>query len=109
MRTVPDVAETSPAVGSRRNPGSGAPGRPRRTRDRLLAAAVALFAERGYRVVTLDDIGGAVGISGPAVYRHFKSKESLLGELLVDVSERLLSNAQDRVSRATGPLEALTG
>jgi enoyl-CoA hydratase/carnithine racemase/AcrR family transcriptional regulator len=82
--------------------------RPRRTRDRLLAAAVGLFADRGYNVVTLDDIGGAVGISGPAVYRHFKSKEGLLGELLVEVSERLLSSAMDRVSRATRPLETLT-
>jgi enoyl-CoA hydratase/carnithine racemase/AcrR family transcriptional regulator len=80
---------------------------PRTTRDKLLEAAAALFAERGYRVVTLDDIGGAVGISGPAVYRHFKSKESLLGELLVDVSERLLANAQDRAGAATGPAEAL--
>ena len=46
-------------------------------------------------------------MSGPAVYRHFKSKEKLLGELLVDVSERLLSNAKDRVNSAKGPAEAL--
>ncbi len=81
--------------------------RARTTREQLLEAAAALFAERGYRTVTLDDIGGGVGVSGPAVYRHFKSKEKLLGELLVDVSERLLSNAKDRVSSAKGPAEAL--
>ncbi len=81
--------------------------RARTTRERLLEAAAALFAERGYRTVTLDDIGGAVGVSGPAVYRHFKSKEKLLGELLVDVSERLLSNAKDRVNSAKGQAEAL--
>ena len=46
-------------------------------------------------------------MSGPAVYRHFKSKEKLLGELLVDVSVRLLSNAKDRVNSAKGPAEAL--
>ena len=80
---------------------------PRTTREKLLAAAAALFAERGYGVVTLDDIGGAVGISGPAVYRHFRSKESLLGELLVDASERLLSNAKDRAGAAKSPPEAL--
>jgi enoyl-CoA hydratase/carnithine racemase/AcrR family transcriptional regulator len=82
--------------------------RSRTTREELLDAAAVLFAERGYRTVTLDDIGGAVGVSGPAVYRHFKSKESLLGELLVDVSERLLSSAKDRVKAATSPIEALT-
>ncbi len=88
--------------------GPAAPGtRARTTREQLLEAAAALFAERGYRTVTLDDIGGAVGVSGPAVYRHFKSKEKLLGELLVDVSERLLSNAKDRVNSAKRPAEAL--
>jgi len=81
--------------------------RPRPRRDKLLAAAAALFAERGYSSVTLGDIGGAVGISGPGVYRHFKSKESLLGELLVDVSERLLTSAQERVATTTSPTEAL--
>jgi enoyl-CoA hydratase/carnithine racemase/AcrR family transcriptional regulator len=80
---------------------------PRTTREKLLEAAAVLFAERGYRTVTLDDIGGAVGVSGPAVYRHFKSKEKLLGELLVDVSDRLLRNAGERVKGATGPAEAL--
>ena len=80
--------------------------RARTTREQLLEAAAALFAERGYRTVTLDDIGGAVGVSGPAVYRHFKSKEKLLGELLVDVSVRLLSNAKDRVNSAK-PADAL--
>ena len=105
----------SPAKEGRGAPRTGGPNakprpgvqRARTTREKLLDAAAALFAERGYRTVTLDDIGGAVGVSGPAVYRHFKSKESLLGELLVDVSERLLSNAQERVKVAPGPVEAL--
>jgi enoyl-CoA hydratase/carnithine racemase/AcrR family transcriptional regulator len=101
-------------AGAAPHPGGARPrsGRPRpqpplTTRERLLQAAAVLFAERGYRLVTLDDIGGAVGISGPAVYRHFRSKEKLLGELLVDVSEQLLANATERVSRATSPVEAL--
>jgi enoyl-CoA hydratase/carnithine racemase/AcrR family transcriptional regulator len=100
------AAEARPAGRSGRRPRPRAQ-RSLTTRDKLLAAAAALFAERGYRVVTLDDIGGAVGISGPAVYRHFKNKESLLGELLVDVSERLLNNARDRAGAAMGPVEAL--
>ena len=96
-----------PDGGTRRKPATRDGPRPRTTREKLLDAAAALFAERGYRTVTLDDIGGAVGISGPAVYRHFKSKESLLGELLVDVSQHLLSNAKERVSSFTNPVEAL--
>ena len=49
----------------------------------------------------------ALSVSRPAVYRHFKNKESLLGELLVEVSERLLTNAKDRVGATSGPFEAL--
>ncbi len=63
MPTLPDVVEPKPGPTSSREQGSRGGARPPRTRDRLLTAAAALFAERGYRVVTLDDIGGAVGIS----------------------------------------------
>jgi AcrR family transcriptional regulator len=59
--------------------------------DALLAAAAALFAERGFSGVSLEDIGAAVGVSGPAVYRHFAGKQALLGALLVKVSRDLVS------------------
>jgi len=59
--------------------------------DALLAAAAALFAERGFSGVSLEDIGAAVGVSGPAVYRHFAGKQALLGALLVKVSRELVS------------------
>jgi AcrR family transcriptional regulator len=62
-------------------------------RERLLAEAARLMAAHGYRGVRLDDIGDAVGISGPGVYRHFPSKEALLAELLVSPSRRLLDGA----------------
>ena len=63
-------------------------------RSQLLNAAEALMAERGYPAVRLEDIGAAAGVSGPAIYRHFPSKESLLVELLVGISTRLLEGAQ---------------
>lgn len=59
--------------------------------DAILAAASRLFAERGYPGVSLEDIGAAVGVSGPAVYRHFSGKQALLGAVLVSVSERLVA------------------
>lgn len=52
--------------------------RGRRTRDELVAAATALFHERGYHATGIDDIGEAAGVTGPAVYRHFASKADLL-------------------------------
>lgn len=63
-------------------------------RDKLLAAAERLIAERGYLSVRLEDIGAAAGVSGPAIYRHFPNKEALLVELLVGISTRLLDGAR---------------
>lgn len=59
-------------------------------RARYLREAAHLFALRGFHAVTIDDLGAAVGVSGPALYRHFDSKEAMLAELLVNASERLL-------------------
>jgi AcrR family transcriptional regulator len=44
----------------------------------LLSAATRLFADHGYAAVTMEDIGAAVGITGPSVYNHFASKQELL-------------------------------
>ncbi|MGZ4674433.1 MAG: TetR/AcrR family transcriptional regulator [Ilumatobacteraceae bacterium] len=70
-------------------------------RDELLSVAADLFAERGFAKVTVDDIGNAVGISGPALYHHFDGKESLLGEMLVGISESLLTKATAVVERVS--------
>ncbi len=64
-------------------------------RRALLAAAARLFAERGFDGVTLEEIGAAAGVSGPAVYRHVAGKQALLGAILVDVSERLLRGGRE--------------
>ena len=78
-------------------------------RSQLIAAAERLVAERGYLAVRLEDIGAAVGISGPAIYRHFPNKEALLVELLVGISTRLLAGATVVVTDATTPASALDG
>ena len=50
------------------------------TRDRLLAAGLRLFAERGYRSTTVGDIEQAAGLQPRrgALYKHFASKQALL-------------------------------
>ncbi|HQU27234.1 MAG TPA: TetR/AcrR family transcriptional regulator [Acidimicrobiales bacterium] len=78
-------------------------------RDQILAAAARLFAERGFHGVTIEGLGEAVGISGPAVYKHFASKDAVLGELLVGVSESLLAGALAVVADAPHPGAALAG
>ena len=78
-------------------------------RRQLLQAGAALIAARGYQGVRLEDLGAAVGISGPAVYRYFANKEAVLAELLVGVSDRLITGGQAVVVAATSPARALTG
>lgn len=79
-------------------------------RQSLLRAAARLFAERGFTSVRLEDLGAACGISGPGVYRHFPGKDAVLGELLLQVSDDLLTGARRVAARdepATGILTAL--
>lgn len=91
---------------------SGVTERDRAKADRhssLLREAARLFAERGFTGVSLEELGGAVGVSGPAVYRHFANKQALLGEILVSVSERLLAGGREVVERGAAPIETLAG
>lgn len=56
--------------------------RPSNRRELILEAAIELFHERGYPATGVDDIGKAVDVSGPAIYRHFSSKEEILLEAI---------------------------
>ncbi|RSS50939.1 TetR/AcrR family transcriptional regulator [Streptomyces sp. WAC01280] len=76
-------------------------------REQILKEAARLFAERGFHGVGVDEIGAAVGISGPGLYRHFPGKDAMLAELLVGISERLLTGGRIRVGETTGDAEAV--
>ena len=76
-------------------------------RQQILEVAAPLFAERGFRGVSVDDLGAATGISGPALYRHFRAKEEILAELLLGVSQRLLEGGRRRHAVAGSPAAAL--
>lgn len=78
-----------------------------RRREELLTIAADLFAEHGYANVTVDDIGEAAGVSGPALYHHFSSKEALLGEMLVGISEYLLEGGRRVAAEGADPLAGL--
>jgi len=69
-------------------------------REEILTAAAALFARRGFHGVTIDDIGAAAGLSGPGIYRHFPGKEAMLSEMLLGISQRLLTEGSRRVVAA---------
>lgn len=69
-------------------------------REQILKEAARLFAERGFHGVGVDEIGAAVGISGPGLYRHFTGKDAMLAELLVGISDRLLAGGRRRADEA---------
>ncbi|WP_112469456.1 SACE_7040 family transcriptional regulator [Streptomyces triticisoli] len=71
-------------------------------REQILKEAARLFAERGFHGVGVDEIGAAVGISGPGLYRHFAGKDAMLAELLVGISGQLLTGAKRRLAEADG-------
>ncbi|MFD4888530.1 TetR/AcrR family transcriptional regulator, partial [Kitasatospora sp. NPDC058402] len=81
--------------------------RPQARREELLAAAVRLFHQRGFDNVSTDQLGAAVGISGPSVYRHFDSKAQLLAASLVRSRERLWQEVDGAFAAAAGPEAAL--
>ncbi|MFC8452190.1 TetR/AcrR family transcriptional regulator [Kitasatospora sp. NPDC057223] len=76
-----------------------APALPRR--DQIRKEAARLFAARGFLGVGVDEIGKAVGISGPGLYRHFAGKDAMLADLLIGISERLLEEGRRRAGAAT--------
>lgn len=57
--------------------------------------------------MSLEDLGAAVGVSGPAIYRHFDGKQAVLGALLVEVSESLAAGGREVVAADPAPLPAL--
>ena len=76
-------------------------------RQQILDIAAELFAARGFHGVSVAELGSACGISGPALYKHFESKDAMLAEMLVSISETLLDEGRRRIAGAGSPREAL--
>jgi AcrR family transcriptional regulator len=94
------------AAGGADRPGVQATGRRRSRRDEILQIAVGLFASRGYHGVSMDDIGSAAGVTGPALYHHFAGKEAMLIAALIPVSDGLLLGGRSRVAEHPGDARA---
>jgi AcrR family transcriptional regulator len=76
------------------------------TRDRIIEAALRLFAERGYRGTTVGEIEKAAGLSprSGALYKHFRSKEAVL-EAAFDARVAEIESVHERFEMA--PLDDL--
>lgn len=76
-------------------------------RQALVDQAARLFAQQGFTRASTDELGAAAGISGPAVYRHFPTKQAVLAALLESVSEDLAGGGEAAVAAARDPRDAL--
>jgi len=67
-------------------------------KERILAAAAALGAGRGFDAISMADIGAEAGIVGSGVYRHFDSKTAILVAMADRVMDRLMTRAAEIVA-----------
>jgi AcrR family transcriptional regulator len=79
------------------------------TRDALIEAARALFAERGYAAVGTEEIVHAAGVTRGALYHHFGGKrdlfEAVYEQIEAELAQRIASGALN--AGAAAPLEAM--
>ena len=71
----------------------------RSVRDKILAAAVQLFAEYGYHAATMRDIAQIAGIQAASIYYHYPSKQTLLVEIMETHMRKLNANLEGIVSK----------
>jgi AcrR family transcriptional regulator len=106
MRAQATSARGTSARGTSQRP-------PRRRRDpdrkeRILVAAAALGAQRGFDAISMADIGAAAGIVGSGIYRHFGSKTAILVAMADRVMDRLMKAADEIIAAAPGDRECLS-
>lgn len=68
-----------------------------------------LFYERGYAGVGVDEIGERAGVTGPAIYRHFSSKDEILATLFDEAMDRLLVQTGPERDDPRAELEQVIG
>jgi AcrR family transcriptional regulator len=76
---------------------------PPRTRERILDAALELFAERGYEATSMREIAEQLGITKAALYYHFDSKVDIVRSLLVDIEEQVAGLVQWAKDQPSSP------
>ena len=78
-------------------------------REKILAAALSVFAQKGYHRAIVDDIVRASGTSKGAVYHHFSNKEALFLALVDEFSSHLATAAAAAIEAQHGALKKVEG
>jgi TetR/AcrR family fatty acid metabolism transcriptional regulator len=100
---------TESSLSRKRAKESGKPARGRNgdKRERILTAAVRVFAKSGFYATRVSDVAKAAGVADGTIYLYFKSKDELLVSLFEDRVERLLSFVRDELPKFPSAPEKL--
>ena len=82
--------------------------RPRNRKAQLADAAAELFRKHGYHQVSVNDIASAAGVTGPAVYRHFRGKQDILAHVLLSGMDTFGLVTEQALAQPGTPEEQLT-
>jgi AcrR family transcriptional regulator len=82
-------------MGGRATTRGQAPARSPERKDAITTEAARLFAQHGFSAVGMDDIGAAVGITGPAIYRHFAGKDAVLESVITTLLDLFVAGADE--------------
>ena len=74
------------------------------TRERILQAAMSVFAERGYGAASVDEIARQAGSSKGGVYFHFANKQQIFESLVTGLVAMLATDVQEAIAREHGAL-----
>lgn len=77
------------------------------TRSRIVAAAVSLFAERGFDATSVNEVVARAGVAKGALYHHFGSKDDLLYEVYRELVDRQLAGLAAVLERGLPPEQTL--
>lgn len=98
---------TQAAAPRRRGRPPAAQSTPGATRERIVSAAVELFAEKGFHGTGVAEIGDRAGVQRGALYYHIGSKEELLWEILRDYIQLILEDGERVVDSGGDPITQL--
>ena len=89
---------------------ASSPGAPRGTGEkyqRILDAAVAVFAEKGFHVARVADIADRAGVADGTVYLYFRNKEDILMTAIYTAFDAFMARARVELSQVSSPAEKL--
>ncbi|MDQ6847816.1 MAG: TetR/AcrR family transcriptional regulator [Candidatus Dormibacteraeota bacterium] len=75
--------------------------------EQLLDVAQAVFAERGFRASSMDEIALRAGVTKPVLYDHFGSKDGLIAACIRQAGGQLLRDVDSAVTAASGAAQIL--